>query len=429
MFIKIPELSLVLLVGTSSSGKSSFANRFFKSYEVVSSDYYRAIVSNNENNQKATKDAFELLHYTVAKRLKNALLTVVDATNLFAKDRLALLKIAKRYHFLPVAIVFNIDPKICEERDKKRVDRNVGEYVINAQYKNLRNSLKKLKYEGFKQIHILKSPEDVNSIDKIVRDKLNNDKKDIKGPFDIIGDLHGCYDELVELLQKLGYIIKNSSNYFDVYHPEGRVVLFLGDLVDRGPDSPSVLKLVMSMVKKEIAFSVPGNHDIKLLDKLNGKNVNLSYGLEVTLEQLKKESIDFIAEVKDFIFSLVSHYIFDGGKLVVSHAGLKEELQGRVSDYVRDFCLYGDTTGEFDEIGLPIRLNWAKDYHGEATVVYGHSPVLEAEWYNNTINIDTGAVFGGKLTALRYPELEIVSVNAKKIYRKPAKPLGEYTLA
>ncbi len=279
-------------------------------------------MSNNENNQKATKDAFELLHFIVSKRLKSALLTVVNATNLFPEDRLTLLKIAKEFHVLSVAIVFNIDSKICEERDKKRADRNVGEYIIHAQYKTLKNSLKKLKYEGFKQLYILKSPEDVNSVEKIVRDKLFNDKKHIKDPFDIISDVHGCYDELVDILKKLGYTIKNSSensigdltgsknslenslnyltnnknisensigdltgsknsseNSISVYHPDGRVAVFLGDLVDRGHDSPSVLKLVMSIVKNGVAYSVIGNHDVKLLDKLKGKNVNVSHGL------------------------------------------------------------------------------------------------------------------------------------------------------
>ena len=106
--------------------------------------------------------------------------------------------------------------------------------------------------------------------------------------------------------------------------------------------------------------------------------------------------------------------MLDRGKLVVAHAGLKQEMQGRGSGGVREFCLYGESTGETDEFGLPVRLDWAAEYRGPAMVVYGHTPVVEPRWLNNTVNIDTGCVFGGKLTALRYPEREFVSVPASR---------------
>jgi protein phosphatase len=125
----------------------------------------------------------------------------------------------------------------------------------------------------------------------------------------------------------------------------------------------------------------------------------------------------------DFIDGLVSHYVLDDGKLVVAHAGLKESMQGRGSGQVRSFALYGETTGESDEFGLPVRHDWAAEYRGRATVVYGHTPVPEPEWLNGTINIDTGCVFGGRLTALRYPERELVSVEAARTYCQPVKPL------
>lgn len=252
--------------------------------------------------------------------------------------------------------------------------------------------------------------------------------KDIEGPFDIIGDIHGCYTETTELLLKLGYQIQevedDGQNYgIHVIHPEGRQVIFLGDLVDRGPDSPSVLKLVMSMVRSGVAWCVPGNHDLKLQRKLNGKNVSIKHGLAETLQQLEHENDEFKADVREFLYSLISHYVFDHGNLVVAHAGLKEDMQGRGSGAVRSFCLYGETTGEIDEFGLPVRHNWASEYRGKAKVVYGHTPVPEAEWINKTIDIDTGCVFGGKLTALRYPEEELVSVDAHRTYCEPIKPL------
>ncbi|HEU4870115.1 MAG TPA: polynucleotide kinase-phosphatase, partial [Pyrinomonadaceae bacterium] len=198
--------------------------------------------------------------------------------------------------------------------------------------------------------------------------------------------------------------------------------VFLGDLVDRGPGITDVLRLVMNMVEQGSALCVPGNHDIKLMRKLNGKDVRITHGLAESLEQLEREPPEFKRQVATFIDQLVSHYVFDDGRLVVAHAGLREDLQGRGSGKVRDFALFGETTGETDEFGLPVRYNWAAEYRGKAMVVYGHTPVPEPEWLNRTICIDTGCVFGGKLTALRYPERELVSVPALQTYYEPAKP-------
>jgi protein phosphatase len=166
---------------------------------------------------------------------------------------------------------------------------------------------------------------------------------------------------------------------------------------------------------------VPGNHDEKLLRWLKGKNVRLAHGLERSVEQLEDETPGFRADVATFLDGLISHYVLDGGKLVVAHAGMKQEMQGRASGQVRSFALYGETTGEMDELGLPVRLDWAADYRGPAMVVYGHTPVAEPRWLNRTINVDTGCVFGGALTALRYPELELVSVPAREIYTGAAR--------
>ena len=428
MEIKVPELSLVLFIGASGSGKSTFASKFFDKHEVVSSDVCRGIVSNDENNQAATGDAFDLLNFIIAKRLKNGLLTVVDATNVQKESRKKLINLAREYHTLPVAIVLDMPQRICEDRNENREDRNLGGHVIRQQKQQLKRSIKGLKREGFRKIYVLKSEEEVAEISGITREKLYNDKKDLHGPFDIIGDIHGCYEETIELLEKLNYKISsvkdNGTNYgIEVSHPENRQVIFLGDLVDRGPNSPSVLKLAMSMVRSGVALCVPGNHDLKLQKKLNGKNVQLKHGLAETMEQLENESDAFKEDVREFLYSLISHYILDNGKLAVAHAGIKEEMQGRGSGAVRSFCLYGETTGEIDEFGLPVRYNWASEYRGKAKVVYGHTPVPKAEWLNKTIDIDTGCVFGGELTALRYPEEELVSVKANKVYCEPVKPL------
>jgi len=199
--------------------------------------------------------------------------------------------------------------------------------------------------------------------------------------------------------------------------------VFVGDLVDRGPDTPGVLRLVMGMVAGGTALCVAGNHEAKLLRKLRGKNVRITHGLAESLEQLAGQEPAFTTHVTGFLDGLISHYVLDGGRLVVAHAGLKEAYHGRTSARVRAFCLYGDTTGETDEYGLPVRYPWANDYRGTATVVYGHTPTVDPEWVNNTICVDTGCVFGGRLTALRYPERELVAVAATAEHYAPARPL------
>jgi len=385
MVINVPELSLVVLIGVSGSGKSSFARKHFKPTEILSSDYCRALVSDDENNQAATDDAFSVLYYIAGKRLKNGLLTVIDATNVQKESRKGLINLAREYHCLPVAIVLDIPEAICQERNKSRPDRNFGTHVIVNQKQQLRKSLRTLKDEGFRQVVVLDSVAEVEGVSGFSREKLYNNKKDESGPFDVIGDVHACFEELKELLEKLGYTIErvpeNDSNFgFQILPPENRKAVFVGDLVDRGPDSPSVLRLVMSMVQAGTAYCVPGNHDSKLQDYLNGKKVTIKHGLEETIRQLQGETDNFKTRVKDFLRSLISHYVFDQGRLVVAHAGLREDMQGRGSGAVRAFAMYGETTGEVDEFGLPIRYNWAKEYRGQARVVFGHTPVPEAEW-------------------------------------------------
>jgi protein phosphatase len=421
-----PDLSLVVLIGASGSGKSTFARKHFLPTEVISSDYCRALVSDDENDLAATNDAFEVLHFIAAKRLASGRLTVVDATNVKPEDRKSLIELARQYHSLPVAIVLNVPERICQDRNKVRTDRRLGTHVAHRQLQSLHRSLRGLDREGFRHVLILASPEEAESI-ALERVPLYNNKRSETGPFDIIGDIHGCYDELGALLTNLGYTIPPEENAgasaSPVLPPDGRKVVFLGDLVDRGPNSPGVLRLVMQMVAAGHAYCVPGNHDIKLLRKLRGRDVQLTHGIVETLRQLEKEPPEFRVEVASFLDALVSHYVFDGGRLVVAHAGMKEEMQGRGSGKVRDFALFGETTGEVDEFGLQVRYNWAADYRGNSIVVYGHTPVPEPEWLNRTINIDTGCVFGGKLTALRYPEKEIVSVPARNIYYAPVRPL------
>jgi protein phosphatase len=417
--IAIPELSLVVLIGPSGSGKSTFAARHFKPTEVLSSDACRALVSDDENDQAATKDAFAVLHFIAGKRLAAGRPAVVDATNVQREARRPLVELARSHHVLPVAIVFDLPERICLDRNVGRADRDFGPHVIRQQRSQLKRSLKGLEREGFRRVFVLRTPEEVEAV-AIERERSWTDRSFEHGPFDIIGDVHGCYEELAALLVKLGYEVTEEGS--NAVPPEGRKAVFLGDLVDRGPNTPAVLRLVMAMVTAGSGICVPGNHENKLVRALRGRNVQVAHGLAESLAQLDKETPEFRARVGEFLDGLISHFVLDDGRLVVAHAGMRSEMQGRASAAVRAFALYGETTGETDEFGLPVRYPWALEYRGKPVVVYGHTPVPEAEWVNNTINIDTGCVFGGALTAMRYPERELVSVPAARTYYEPVRP-------
>ncbi|MFE4922624.1 polynucleotide kinase-phosphatase [Streptomyces sp. NPDC056661] len=416
--LPVTDLSLVVLVGASGSGKSTFARKHFKPTEIISSDFCRGLVADDENDQSASGDAFDVLHYIAGKRLAAGRLTVVDATNVQAESRKQLVQLARSHDVLPIAIVLDLPEEVCQARNAARPDRaGMPRHVVQRHRRELRRSLRGLEREGFRKVHVLHTEEEAEHAE-VVLERRYNDLRHLTGPFDIIGDIHGCSSELESLLGKLGYV--------DGAHPEGRTAVFVGDLVDRGPDSPGVLRRVMSMVSTGSALCVPGNHENKLGRYLKGRKVQHTHGLAETIEQLDREDAKdpaFREQVREFIDGLVSHYVLDGGKLVVCHAGLPEKYHGRTSGRVRSHALYGDTTGETDEFGLPVRYPWAEEYRGRAAVVYGHTPVPSTSWVNNTLCLDTGAVFGGKMTALRWPERELVDVPAEKVWYEPTKPL------
>ncbi|MEV0939137.1 polynucleotide kinase-phosphatase [Micromonospora wenchangensis] len=422
--LDIPELALVALVGVSGSGKSTFAARHFAPSQVLASDAFRAMVADDENDQSASADAFGALHHVAGVRLRRGRLTVVDATNLQPHARAGLVRVARDHDVLPVAIVLDVPEALAWERTVSRADRTHGRQVLARMQRDLRRSYGQLEREGFRRVHVLRGVEEIDAA-RIRLEKLFNDRRELTGPFDIVGDVHGCRAELEALLTRLGFVLHrdDAGRPVDAAHPAGRTAVFVGDLVDRGPDSPGVLRLVMGMVAAGHAICVPGNHEHKLLRKLRGQDVKLTHGLAETMAQLDAEDPAFVAGAATFIDGLVSHFVLDGGRLVVAHAGLKEAYHGRASGRVRSFALWGETTGETDEYGLPVRYPWARDYRGAAMVVYGHTPTPTPEWVNNTICVDTGCVFGGKLTALRYPERELVAVDAQREWYAPARPL------
>jgi hypothetical protein len=254
------------------------------------------------------------------------------------------------------------------------------------------------------------------------------DQRRLHGPFDVVGDVHGCVDELLELLDRLGYGVRWSGSGPErralTTAPPGRRAFFVGDLIDRGPSSSDVLRIVMAMVSSGQAFSLIGNHDAKLLRWLDGRNVKLTHGLDRTVAGLEAEPKGFRAAMREFLSGLASHAWLEGGRLAIAHAGIKEHLLGTNSAAAHAFALYGETSGETDEFGLVIRYHWAAEYRGRTAIVYGHTPVAEPEWVNNTLCIDTGCCFGGRLTALRWPGREMVSVPAAKVYAERLRPFG-----
>ncbi|MEW4285312.1 bis(5'-nucleosyl)-tetraphosphatase PrpE [Priestia koreensis] len=234
---------------------------------------------------------------------------------------------------------------------------------------------------------------------------------------DIIGDIHGCYQEFRELTTKLGYMWESGLPI----HPNGRQLAFVGDLTDRGPHSLKIIRIVYQLVlEKKIAFYAPGNHCDKLYRFFQGNKVQHKHGLETTVAEYEGCSPAEKKKIKHMFTELYEKAplyveLFDQ-KLIIAHAGIRERYIGRYDKKVRTFVLYGDITGETDEKGMPIRRDWAKDYSGDSFVVYGHTPVKTPRQMNNTTNIDTGAVFGGALTAFQYPEMTTVSVPSTMPY-------------
>ena len=424
MNVELPDLSLVCLVGASGAGKSTFAARHFRPTEVLSSDAFRGWVADDEADQSATADAFAALFHLAGVRLRRGRLTVIDATHARRDDRAKAVALAREHHAIPVAIVLAPPEAVCLERHAGRKDPAFGPAVVRRQVREVQRSLKRLRGEGFRHVWVLKDPAEIDAATLTRVPLYARRYQDDAGPFDLIGDVHGCLDELRELLTALGYVPDDACGFAS---GTGRKAVFLGDLCDRGPDSVGVLRTVMAMCEHEQAYAVPGNHDAKLLRALRGHGVKRSHGLDSTLTQIDSlpdsERETFRRRAVRFLDGLVSHLVLDGGKLVAAHAGLPEAMHGRGSGAVREFCLYGKTTGRLTPAGFPERLDWAADYAGSAAVAHGHAAVNATVWRNNVLNLDTGCVFGGALSALRWPEREVVSVPARRTYWERPDPL------
>jgi protein phosphatase len=418
--LAIPSPSLVLMIGPAASGKSTFCRRHFPSQAVISSDDCRAAVCGDPADQRATPAAFRLAHERLEARLQKRRLAVLDATSLEPGARAEALAIAARHHLPAVAVVLDAPEALCCRRAATRATVPLGREVIARHVAGLRRALPALPHEGFAAVHHLKGETAITRA-RVQLAPLACDRRADHGPFDVIGDVHGCARELGAILVRLGYRRRGAGPFA---HPRGRRAVFVGDLVDRGPRCLEAATIAMDMAEAGTALAVPGNHDLDLADRFAGRGVAAGPGTAVTLAQLALVSAEerrrFRRRFAAYVASCPAHLLLDAGRLAVAHAGLKEEHLGRDSDTVRRFAVRGETTGDLDGYGLPRRVNWALAYRGRAFVVYGHTPVRAPETIGATLNIDTGCCYGGALSAFTWPERRIVQVEAARVhYRSP----------
>ncbi len=416
---------LVLLVGPTGAGKSTFAAKWFASDEVVSLDACRILVSGDVNDQSSTRDAVAVASAIVEARLSRRLLTVVDATNVRNEDRRRWIDLAERTHTMVTAIVLDPGMSFCHDHARRRDARYSPKAVENHHVLLRRDSRKLTKAFGIRQAYTLDSPEAIETA-FVTRRPTYNDLRHVELPLDIVGDVHGMTDELEALLSRLGWTVSWSGDgearAATLSHPDDRRLVFVGDMVDRGPRSLDALRIMRSAVMSGVGYAVASNHDARLSRWLRGKSVSEGGGLETTIAEFEGLSEAFRTDMGAFLDGLPSHYVFDGGNLAVAHAGLSEEMVLGASKETREFAVYGPKTPK-DAEGRSTRIDWAQYYRGRAAVVYGHIATDEAVWFNNTICLDTACVFGGSLTALRWPEKELVSVPASKAYAEHDGPL------
>ncbi|MEI5907699.1 polynucleotide kinase-phosphatase [Bacillus spongiae] len=450
MEVVVPYAGIVLLVGPSNSGKSTVLKNLVKkeqllSSEVVSSDDFRVLVSdiefidwkqrsNDESDslydqyQKISREAFSLMDSLIETRCRLNKLTIVDATHLHPDDRKRYITMAKNNHVPIVAIILDVDQNILLERDEMRENPR-GKRRIKQQYQVFKREKRFIKKEGYHATYFIRHSDEM----VLKRHSKNPIELDVGKGIDIIGDVHGCFDEMIEILEELGYE-QNQDNFY--IHPEGRKFLSLGDIMSRGPKSLETMQFFLRHVKHDLAYMIDSNHGWKIARWLDGRKVTLSHGDELVEEEMKQfqeqygeaPTIELKKELKKFLLRAPSHYVLTNNDiplLVCAHAGIKDEFIGKQSYEVSDYCRYGDTGG-IDSDGKPIRKDWSIHHKTNTLIVWGHDPKPKPLISNNTINIDQGVVFGGELTALRYPEKEFVSVKAKKNYSGAASnPLKE----
>lgn len=412
--LRVPPAALVVLIGPAASGKSTWAKHHFEPTQIVSADFCRALIADDENDQEATRDAFRLFHRIIGERLKRGLPTVADSNALITSARAELLRDAAVHNRPTIAVVFALPPETQQIWAAGR-QRRIPPSILNEHRQLLHQTLHVLCNEGFNQIIILRT---IDEIDRMAVRVGSFFPENDEGPFDIIGDVHGCYEELCALLTRLGYVPQGAG----WAHPKGRRAVFVGDLADRGPGNVPVLGLIAAMVEMGTALTVIGNHDNKLMRWLMGRPVRVGRGLMATIAEIEaqpepQQSI-FREHVLNMLRTAPGYLWLDNERLVVTHGGIRDEMIGRWDRHISAFCLYGDVAS-INGDGMPLRRDWASErtpQPGSPLIVYGHVVVNEPGFVNHTVDIDTGCCFGGRLTALRYPERVFVSVPAVRAY-------------
>lgn len=417
--IEIPANALVITLGPAGCGKSTFCERF-PGHSVVSSDLCRAMITDDPTSQDANKQAFELFHLWIKSRLQHGRLAVADATNLTPRARKTLRDIAAERKVPVIVLRFATDLETCLAQNRQR-DRFVPEHVIRTHYEQYEIAREQIVEEGYSAIHTINPLREYELV-------INSGARVVEAPgFDIIGDVHGCADELVTLLTTLGYtmgpIHGTEEEGFSFVHPDGRKLVFVGDLTDRGPKSVITLRMAQFATEGGHHWTI-GNHDHKLMRALKGNKVKAGHGLQATLDQIEAECSP--AEKQTFLNTLsglpyqLTLKVAGHPEVVVSHAGIPVELVGKDTSFARNHALFGEVLG-FQDNGLPergtsYRLGWTMG-NDKPYCVHGHTVVPDPEFlFCNVIDIDQGAVFGGRLTALRVPEMTFVHVPARAVY-------------
>lgn len=412
--ILLPHNALIVLVGPAGCGKSTFAAKHFRPTEVVSSDAFREMISDDATNQDVSADAFDLFYRLIHARLKHDRLTVADATNLTKERRAELRGIATTAGRPCYALVVETTLEQSLTQNAQRA-RRVPEHVIASHWKRYEESLLSIFDEGFAGV----LPVNADSVIQIG----TTPNRTAPG-WDVIGDVHGCLNELLDLLHALGYqLVYDDVGRTGFRHPEGRRLAFVGDLTDRGPFNLGVLRVAKFLLDDGHVI-VRGNHDHKLLRALKGNKITVGNGLAGTLKELEAVTQETRTGFQQLLEQLpyyarlgISGELGEFREIVVAHAGLQLDSVGRVGRAVESHCIYGEVEGF--ENGIPIRGHrwrtaWAQA--GDKHCVFGHTPVDDVDFREHSVNIDTGCVFGGRLTALRFPEYFTISVPALQRY-------------
>ncbi len=425
--LEVPTPSLILVWGCEGSGAGAFTERLFGPRALRSRTLRLAIGGEDPPSRELASDAQAVLEDVAQRRARGqrGLPLAVELEPWPGHDPTALATIARKAALPCHVLALAVPARRCRAR---RPDLDVEE--TSAQRRRYDQVLSELRKRKGVTITEVRDPDAVSAW----RGRpLACDRREERGPFDLIGDVHGCYEELTELLERLGY-----REDADFEHPAGRRLVFLGDLTDRGPRNLDSLRLAWRLIEEGSALGVRGNHDDKLARYLAGRKVSVSHGLQATLDELEalptEEAPAFRAEAQRFLSRLPSHLVLDGGQLVAVHGGLEERLIGREGGRVDSFALYGDPSGKLDAEGYPERRDWAASYGGQAWIAYGHTPTGNVQWRHRTICLDQGCVFGGALSALRWPERTTLSVPARHAHSPPrgsfrplllAPPAGE----